>query len=197
MLRNIEIGLSNIDEIEEEIEGIYIWFLKPKNLNEEKCLKFFHAFNNFEIKLEGMSVLNNSSKFGDIFKGKILRIEKEEIEKRIENVDLNFILEFTKNNPIPLYLGKSRNLKKRIKQHYDGYLDKKNIPSNVFSKFENDTDLESSFFGSRLSEFNSPIWFGENELTIGIYYDKSLSSEQITELEFFLNRFYKPILGIN
>lgn len=193
-----ELKIKEIDLIEDRSQGIYTWYLKPKNLNQTKLLMLYKRLNNFEIELHGRGVFNTSAKFGDSFSGNLARIASDKIEEKIKSLDNDFILSFLNLNSVPLYIGRSVNLRARLRKHYDGYLEA--MSNNYISLFNQNTDLdseeESGYFGLRLANFNKEKWFSENELRIGIYEKKDIDYNDIKNIEYYLNRTYKPILGL-
>jgi hypothetical protein len=194
-----EIKIKEIESLENEIEGVYSWHLKPKRLDENKIIKLFEVFNKFEMKLFGNSVFNSSSKFGDKFEGELIRLKGNiDISSKVKSIDKDFIISFLNFNSIPLYIGRSKNIKKRLNQHYEGYLDAMtaNFLSTMGQEFEDDSDEESGYFGMRLANLNNGKWFNDNELFIKYYSKPNLDYDSVKDIEFYLNRLYRPILGI-
>jgi hypothetical protein len=194
-----EIKIRDIDLIDDETQGIYSWHLKPKRLDENKILKLFEAFNKFEMKLTGSAIFNQTSKFGDKFEGKLNRNNGiVDVSENIKSLNIDFLITFLKENSFPLYIGRSKNIKKRLTQHYNIYRNAMttNFLATMIQEFDNDTDEESGYFGMRLANLNQDRWFLENELFIKYYSNEELNYDSIKEIEFFLNRFYKPILGL-
>ena len=193
-----ELKIKEIELIDDRSQGIYAWYLKPKTLNQTKLLMLYKRLNNFEIELHGRGVFNNSSKFGDSFNGNLARVASNKIEDKIKSLDNDFILSFLRLNSVPLYIGRSVNLRARLRKHYDGYLEA--MSNNYISSFNENSDLdseeESGYFGLRLANFNKEKWFSENELRIGIYEKKDIDYNDIKNIEYYLNRTYKPILGL-
>ena len=193
-----EIRIRDIDLIPDKSQGIYSWHLQPKKLNQVKYYKLYERLNNFEIELQGSGVFNNSSKFGDSFKGGLKRDNSASIDEKIKNLNDEFIISFLTNNSIPLYIGRSVDLRGRLKKHYSGYLDamSRNYLSSFNQKSNFDSEEESGYFGLRLANFNKEKWFLENELKIRIFINNTIPYDQIKGIEFYLNRSYKPILGL-
>lgn len=194
-----EIQIKEIDKLEDRMHGIYVWYLKPKRLDDNKILKLYEAFNKFEIKLSGNTVFNNYSKFGDYFNGKLIRNEANtDLLNKIGSLDKEFVISFLKLNPLPLYIGRSVNIKKRLNQHYNGYLQATSINflATMINEFDDDSDEESSYFGMRLAKLNKDKWFNDNEMSISYFSKSELNYDSIKGIEFFLNRLYKPILGL-
>jgi len=194
-----EIKIKQIDDIDDQTVGIYSWHLKPRKLDENKIKKIYEVFSKFEINLFGNVVLNNFTKFGDSFHGELNRkLDNEELYEKAKQVDIDFIIEFLKQNALPLYIGRSKNVKNRLHQHYKSYLNSVslNFLTSQLVKFEDDTDEESGYFGIRLANLNYERWFNENELFIKYYTKEQLNYDQIKDIEYLLNRLYKPILGM-
>lgn len=194
-----ELRVKEIDTILDKSIGIYSWYLKPKKVDDKKIIKIYEFLSNFEIRLSGKAVSNSSPKFGDTFNGHINReLENKEFSQKATNVDNDFIANFLQNNALLLYIGRSKNIKNRLNQHWDCYrmnqsLNYINLQS---SDFENDSSEESGYFGERLANLNSSKWFNENELFIRYFTKEDLDYEMVKNMEFLLNRIYKPILGL-
>jgi hypothetical protein len=204
-----EIKIKDINSINDNAIGIYSWHLKPKRLDENKLLKIYEVFNTLEVSLSGKSFYKNNTKFGDKFDGILNRkLDSEGLSNKINDIDKSFINDFFKINSTPLYIGRSKDLKRRLNQHYNSYINaisinfrmsivKKNEES-LQENFEKiiDLDEESSYFGNRLANFNTGKWFTDDELIIRYYEQSDLIYDQIKDIEFYLNRLYKPILGL-
>ena len=194
-----ELQIKEFNNLDDKMHGIYVWYLKPKRLDDNKVLKLYEAFNKFEIKLSGNTVFNDNYKFGDYFKGKLTRnMANSDLTKKSISLDKEFIISFIKSNSMPLYIGRSINIKKRLNQHYEGYLyaTSINFLATMNNDFDEDSDEESSYFGMRLARLNHDKWFNDNEMSISYYSKPELDYDSIKGIEFYLNRLYKPILGL-
>jgi hypothetical protein len=196
-----EFRIQDRDNIN-DVLGIYAWHLKLKEIDESRAIKLFEIFNSFDIKLSGNTIYNNTYKFGDSFEGNFNRkIQTDEIRKRLNNIDIELLTCFLKHNSIPLYIGRSKKLRKRISEHYKGYLEAMPLISSNSKRlesieFEEDSEEESSYFGKRLARLNKEKWFNPNELIIHIYENNEKEFDKIKNTEYYLNRLYKPILGL-
>jgi hypothetical protein len=194
-----EIKLGDRHLIEDNLQGIYSWHLKPRRLTPDKVSKIYDAFNRFEICLSGTSIFNKSSKFSDNFIGKINReLENKSLESKFSKIDQKFLILFFQNNSLPIYIGRSKNIKGRLESHYAKYLEaiSANFLNSMTEDFDFDSEEESGYFGLRLANLNKERWFNENELFIRYYNKSDLNYDEIKDLEYYLNRLYKPILGI-
>jgi hypothetical protein len=191
------IKISEIDSIDENFCGIYSWLLLPKRLTPEKLVRLKSSFSQLEVKLKGSSTLN---KFSEIYSAEFRRDESYIDTSLYAEYELDFIKEVLSQITIPLYVGRSINLKNRLNQHWKNYINARSDlrEKESYCRFENlDSDEESNYFGFRLADFNSDNWFGESELSIKIFYENSkTNNHSIKRVEYFLNRYYKPILGL-
>ncbi len=48
----------------------------------------------------------------------------------------------------------------------------------------------------RLARLNQDKWFNDNEMSISYYTKPELDYDSVKGIEFYLNRLYKPILGL-
>ena len=135
--------------------------------------------------------------FGDIYEGTLdyKSIRSDSSISRLAKEYKLFLsfLDFTEALIIPLYIGKSKNLNRRIKQHVEYLEDAKSI-----SFFENEnTEKEelknfSERFGMILKDCGI-LGLRTNMLSLKIVY---LEEENISEFEANLNYLYKPLFGI-
>lgn len=190
-----EYRLTEIDDIPDKIEGIYSWQLKPST-SPEMLIKLFSEFNTGRIELSGKLKLNNTLKFDEKYLGYIERKQNEKVIELSTKLDLDFVDEVINRMPLYLYLGRSKNVKSRILKHIDNYNNNTVIPP-VPDNLSEDSIAKwfSNSFGSRLAVLNKDKWFLEHELFINVFNNKNLKYDEIKDLEYYLNRLYKPLLG--
>lgn len=199
---------SEFSKIEERA-GCYTIFLDWSRIREsdfandiQKRTDFLNAI--FKVYMPNPIFVNASrhlfdkkQSFGESYSGSIKHDDIRELVLPCSIVD-NFntflaFLEFLKTLIIPLYIGKTKNLNRRLKQHVD-YLSSHNLSAEV--------DLENSEV-DRLKNFSERFSYTLNECkTLGlrtvmisarIVY---LEENEITEFESNLNYIYKPLFGL-
>lgn len=191
------IKISEIDSIPDSVMGIYSWHLLPKRLTIEKLIRLNDSFSKFHVTLNGASTLN---KFSEVFTADFRKLESSLDIIDFSESEFNLIKSVFSHITIPLYIGRTKNLKNRLNQHWKNYINARSDLREMYSLDVSqplDSDEESSYFGLRLAHFNSDNWFGESELFIKIFEKESVfEHETIKRVEYYLNRFYKPILGL-
>jgi len=135
--------------------------------------------------------------FGELYVGALEHKENRTINSSSRlaldyNLFLNF-LDFTKSLIIPLYIGKSKNLNRRIKQHVEYLEDAKTILNFDIEKSEKEELKNFSERFSIIAKDCSNLGLRTNMLSVKIVY---LDEDSITEFESNLNYLYKPLFGL-
>ena len=135
--------------------------------------------------------------FGETYSGDIKYDDIRSINlpsQFVENFEVFLaFLDFVKTLIIPLYIGKSKNLNRRLKQHRD-YLTTQSFGTSYeidieeIERFKNFSDR----FSSILKE-NKLLGLRTSMLSARIVY---LKDSEITEFETNLNYIYKPLFGL-
>ena len=196
-------GFSSLDSVPETM-GLYSWHLKlsyiPSNVYQRssKMQKLHFSLNREELELNASRRLFGHLKFQEKYEGRLTR-KKLDLSNYDIDDSIGCIQTVFNELSLPIYIGKSRQLNTRLRQHSEAYIEAQSIDpiSSEFSEIEFDTTKESSYFGSRLADLNSDTWFLESELFVKVYEAETESYEQISTAEYYLNRTLKPLLGIN
>ena len=102
-------------------------------------------------------------------------------------------MNFVNSLIIPIYIGKSKNLNRRLKQHVDFLNNSKTYKSSTIENV--DIDALKNFsdrFGNILNEC-AHLGLRTNMLSVQIIY---LEEKLITEFESNLNYIFKPLFGL-
>lgn len=187
--------------------GCYIWFFNYARIRKsnfetkEARMKFLEAIYGIHqpnsLKIEATKLYNRMKQhFGEEYSG-IIEINNNQYHNFFEIAENNesfySFLEVIGTNPIPLYIGKSENLKNRIYQH-NQFLE--HIPPTSNSSATEEEYVLLKNFSERINKFMhdyKSFGISLNMLSVKILY---LPTESITSFENSLNRLYKPILGI-
>lgn len=168
--------------------GIYGWFYNFKNL-------FSHIENKdmFTAELERISkALSYPPLKGElqgplgvvfsVYMENIDYLKKSEIEKKVKNLDsesFKIFFQILNEFSLPLYVGISKNLKRRYEGHIRSYIDAKKANS-----------ISVKSFGERLNSMNI-----EPRELIFKYYLVEKNNKARQSIEFILNRLFKPYGG--
>ena len=157
--------------------GIYVWFYNFKNLqeifkkgNEKNFYSKLENLINILPELTGTVYSTFDIEYNLDFQPSISFKNLNQIKKEV----LNEFLSFLEILELPLYVGRSQNLKERYIQHLGDY---------KRDSFERD------IFASRMVKYKIEI---EDLKFCGKYID---NKELINDLEYLLNRVIKPIGG--
>ncbi len=173
-----------------DLPGIYAWYVTPNNKEELQC--FLDIFGSSHIKIEG------KGRFNESFKGH-LRSKSLQFDR---SVNLYFLKSVLRGIASPIYIGISKqSLLVRLEQHKTlitaylcgtssklskNFVDEDEKASNVFAKRIADKIRDSD---SKISEINLFVR--------AIVMPEDLTPTDLVNIEFFLNRSIKPILGSN
>jgi hypothetical protein len=197
---------DNLDSVQEK-PGCYIWFLnvariREKDFEEEQSRKnllealfSIHQPNSMHVNISRLHK-DKMQQFGENYSGPVhiadsLILQNSEI---VTNKDsfLSF-LQITGSLPIPLYIGKSENLYRRIRQH-NLFLKGMASPTNpLINQQEYDSLRNFSERFNNIIEKHRSSGISLNMLHVKVIY---LPLNAIADFETNLNRLYKPILGI-
>jgi len=199
---------SDIDSIIEK-PGCYCWYIDWTRIRksdfENDQLKRENIINAiFKVYSPNPIFINATRKiyektqyFGETYFGTLKYDDSQKnsvISKISSDTNLFFtFLHFTNSLIIPLYIGKSKNLKRRIKQHVDYLEDTKSI-NNIDLDISDNEALKnfSERFGRILNECVT-LELRTNMLSVKLVY---LKEDEITEFESNLNYLYKPLFGL-
>jgi len=202
------ISYSDISKIKEK-PGCYSWFIDWTNIRHSDFEKdtnkrldlinaIFKVYEPNPIFVNATRQLNErTQQFGDIYEG-ILDYRNNKTfnsTNRIAN-DFNLFLiflNFTKCLIIPLYIGKSKNLNRRIKQHVEYLEDAKTLINSDLEKSDKEDLKNFSDRFSLIAKDCTSLGLRTNMLSVNLVY---LEEENITEFESNLNYLYKPLFGI-
>lgn len=196
------------DSIEAK-SGCYSWFIDWTHIrktdfeyDELKRVKLIEAiyevYSPNPISIEAFREgFGKKQMFGEVYSGGI-SIVGGKSTKNIINICKNSnvffsYLDFVNSLKIPLYIGKSKNLNRRIKQHLD-FLDDFGLISLTVSDEEEREVLKnfSQRFQSVLTVC-SDLGLRPNMLSVNIIY---IEEDIITDFEYHLNRVYRPLFGL-
>mgnify|MGYP005855346677 CR=1 FL=1 len=185
------IKFNQIEKINQN-SGIYSWhlyFRESTHLNE-----YHERHNNKKYKA------NISGSFGEKIIGDLYsrrKFSRKSVEKE------RFLVDLTMSLAPPLYIGISNNLKRRLLDHAEylklfvyGEITK---TKSKLARKDIDTEIESTFFAGRLGSAMKDLHsINLNNLYVKIFeFENDISKKDLLEIEFFLNRTYKPIYGRN
>jgi len=141
--------------------------------------------------------LGNTQEFGEKYEGTldfIRGLRRENIIKIAENFDV-FIgfLNFVSSLIIQLYIGKSKNLNKRIKRHLNFLNDADSQSDSEIESTEREILKNFSQRFNKTLKANRPLGLRDHMLSVKVIY---LPEEFISEFEKNLNYIYKPMFGI-
>jgi hypothetical protein len=197
---------SAFDNIKEE-SGCYCWYIdwariRPsdfemdvkKRVNLVNAMFKLYAPN--PIWVDGVKMLNKTKQsFGEMYEGKLeskLLRSNDSYCKLATDIFLFWsFLEFSKSLIIPLYIGKSKNLKLRIKQH-TAYLFNPNADITYETSEKEILKNFSERFNNVAKECGN-LGLKPHMLSVKLIY---LKEENISEFESNLNYLYKPLFGI-
>jgi hypothetical protein len=200
---------SAFNNIKEE-PGCYCWYIdwtnirlsdfeknKVNRLNLLRAIFDVYAPNSIYVEAS-RKFYERTQHFGEKYEGPIGYIKHDKLPSMTEFLaeDFNLFKAFiysTKSLIIPIYIGKSKNLKSRIKQHVEfinlkeavGNLGIDNLEQEVLKNFsERFKNLKKKF---------SNLGLRQNMLSVKLIY---MAEDKITEFESSLNHLYKPLFGI-
>jgi hypothetical protein len=196
------------DKIEQisEAPGCYIWYFNISRIREEdfteeqsrknllEALFSIHQPNSMYVSVSRLLKKDKVQQFGENYNGHVC-IDEESLlsfSEIVTNEDtFKLFLQITGSLPIPIYIGKSENLNRRLKQH-DLFL--QNIPSSDnLTQEEYDSLKNFSERVNNIMEKHRISGIHPNMLHVKVVY---LPLDAISNFETNLNRLYKPILGI-
>jgi len=170
--------------------GIYAWFMifnKRNSINEYS--EIFHQ-KKLEAKIKG--------NLGEKYEGSLRQIPKDFKNDIFKKNDLSLI---SKVFAPPIYIGVSNNLCSRLTQHANElddilYSSKYEYVHDLFDE-DLDSPKESKYFASRLGKvLKKKRSIDLNSLLIKTCeFDDIMTRKEIYNLEYFLNRTYKPLYG--
>lgn len=200
MMKIEEIKYNEIRKVKEE-PGLYAWYMDYNVEMQSDSYQNFFISKLFDLKITG--------NLGETYEGKISQIKSNENIQSNFNKDLFKIA--TELINIPIYIGISKNLYKRLSKHRDlleGYsndevdqphlMNQDKINSDNIDENKIDTNEESKYFAQRLGRQLEKLNLSKKHLRVKIIYcDTSITKAQLLNTEFLLNRTYYPILGRN
>jgi hypothetical protein len=201
-----------------EKPGIYAWYFRPEltdhdvlsliqkvkespiNRNQEvedflfeRLFKYF-TLSSYQVEITGQ--------LKPKYKGRIQHtqeIAKGLVDRIAENPERLFIIRdlLQSTSPMfasPLYIGMSKNLRARIKQHCSFIKELRERSLNPFSKiFENELSEEEKNFAQRIVERDIP----SSRLFIAYETTKETDDKINVDVETIVNRIYFPAFGRN
>lgn len=189
--------------------GCYSWFIdwthirksdfeydKVKRVKLIEAINEVYTPNSFSIDAYREGV-GNQQKFGEIYSGNMSFVGSKS-SKNFSNICENYdtflgYLGFVNSLIIPLYIGKSKNLNRRIKQHLDFLDDIGLISLTVPDEEERDVLKNFSQRFQNILTLCADLGLRPNMLSVNIIY---LEEEKITDFEYHLNRVYRPLFGL-
>jgi hypothetical protein len=189
--------------------GCYCWFIdwsqiqKQEYKNSEskrrgliQAIANVYSPNSLLVKASREG-LGNIQEFGESYEGALI-FSGCLSEKDIVNVSRDFdvfysYLGILSSIIFPLYIGKSKNLNKRVRRHID-YLNDADNQSNLDLDYSEQEILKN--FSQRFNKIlqrNRVLGLRDHMLSIKVIY---LPEELISSFEKNLNYIYKPIFGI-
>ena len=132
-----------------EYPGLYSWYIRPKPNRENEIIPLFSA-------------LASQNKLDVNAKGKLRLEYYGTLQKKIKEhatLDPEFARNLFITVPFPLYIGISKNLRKRLKTHCDKLQEhsltaSENFPTSsefISELIEWDSDEESTYFAARIT----------------------------------------------
>jgi hypothetical protein len=182
-------NFSDLHKVE-PLPGIYSWWL---SFDSDFDIKTFHEFflqKKFSIEMQG--------NLNEHYKGDLNQKQGSNIDF---NIDPNLLKETFSHFNVPIYIGISKNLKKRLETHSrllnDKYIDEIIYNKNFYESVASDSDEESTYFAERLAS-KIKNKFKLNALHVKVIYrDKNYERSNLIKAETYLNRTLFPILGRN
>ncbi|WP_207424296.1 hypothetical protein [Desertivirga brevis] len=184
-------ALSELDKIP-EVPGIYAWYLKLDSTNLEDYFKLYKQ-KRIKVNIEGPLKESYQGSIKSTYNAK-------DFESPSIDFDLCEIASLAFSPP--LYIGISKNLKRRLNEHGDElediYFGKTKLsPPTPLRKIDFDTEKESSHFaqriGTTIKSFRkmklSSLYIRTIEMPVGYIWN------DLQKVEKYLNRTYNPIYG--
>lgn len=195
-------------DLVQEVPGCYIWYFNIARIREEdftevqsrknllEAVFSIHQPNSMSVNVSRLLQKDKVQQFGENYSGYVSIDDQSVISfsEIVTNADtFKLFLQITESLPIPLYIGKSENLKRRLNQH-NSFL--QSIPSSYNSQLTQEEYDSLKNFSERVNniiEKHRSSGIHPNMLHVKVIY---LPSDAIANFETSLNRLYKPILGI-
>ena len=147
-----------------------------------------------EVRREGFG---NNQEFGELYKGSLdIRTKDQNLSINDITSDFEIFFNFLKcvsETVVPLYIGKSKNLHQRIKQHVDFLNDADNQKHSDLEQLDRELLKNFSQRFNRTLQKNKHKGLRDHMLAVKMIY---LSEFFISEFEKNLNFIYKPLFGI-
>lgn len=204
--------ITDLQDLDKKLgKGIYSWYLLPPPFGDNSSLKSYHTlFWDKEFKTDVRS------KLGEHYSGSIDYKLSESLNSRLSNFDFTDpdhqkifrMSSLLFSNPI--YIGRSVNLEDRLRAHIKELRKYIDDPASFEEAFNNDTfeldsDFESSSFAKRISSYLYNTLGREsfkNKVSLNYFVVKvmsikseSIKDEDLIDLEYYLNRTFRPIIG--
>ncbi len=198
---------SDLTSIEEK-SGCYCWYIDWSRIRKSdyendvnRRVKLINSI--FKVYSPNPIFINSHKQmfektqyFGETYSGLIKydgfrTFNSDSIVCQNYDVFMSFI-NFVNSLIIPIYIGKSKNLNRRIKQHVD-FLENVNI-TRLSSNEEGIESLKN--FSERFSiilDENKTLGLKKNMLSVKIIY---LDEALITDFEYNVNYIFKPLFGL-
>jgi hypothetical protein len=189
--------------------GCYIWYIDwtqikqqdyqqdhTKRINLIEAIFDVYSPNSLyvEAKREGFG---NNQEFGELYAGSLnIRTKDQQILIQDVTSDFELFCSFLKTVTeivVPLYIGKSKNLNQRIKQHVDFLNDADNQKHSDLEIFDRELLKNFSQRFNRNLQINKHKGLRDHMLGVKVIY---LPENYISEFEKNLNFIYKPFFGI-
>ena len=204
--------ITDLQELNKKLgRGIYAWYLLPPPFGDNSSLKSYHTLfwdKKFETGIK--------SKLGEQYKGIVDYELNDKLNSKLSSFDFTGqdhqkILRMTSllfSNP--LYVGRSINLDDRLKLHIKELRKFIDNPAPFDEAFDNvivelDSDTESSSFAKRISSYLFNTLGKEsfkNKISLNYFIVKvmtiksdSFDDEDLVDLEYYINRTFRPIIG--
>ena len=203
MFQAEQLQIKQIDSYPDKVGGIYAWFYKPKKIKKEGIDKLRMLYSSLDLSLYAKSTIY---RFKDEIVGGLHRKHYRD-ESLYSEDELNFLRTFIVNHGMPIYIGRTRNFRNRLRQHLECFeqerstlvlskLNEADLDPEINEEIDlNDTNLESSLFGRRLARINRDQWLKINDIYIYLYKFNDGDLSAVKRCEYYLNRLYRPILG--
>ena len=209
VLENFTFFKGNFDEYKSKLKGkkgIYAWYLMPSETDDDGLNDYYKVFNN-----KNFTATFESEKFSEIYKGKDIKSDwSEKFKKEIREES------FTKESKkafqfsallfsSPIYIGKSKDLAKRISCHFEKLNEKISLRYSQLddvNEDEQDDSNKSEVFATRIcklvrDEDKKNPWDMNNFIVrVIVFNNEEINDEKVTKIEKVLNRIFKPAIGI-
>lgn len=201
---------SEFNTIPENSLGLYSWYFFPDPPIDAVIKPYNQFFRSKEYSATVKNVLKEEY-FGNL-KGKHLfednKFESYDFTNKNSSIYLKLATIFF--SP-PIYIGRSIDLKKRLKTHLDilrnilntgEFENSYKIYDQSISDEEIDNENESNCFANRIGKIISEIDKDSDFFKISnffvkvIIFKENIPDEDLNKIEYFLNRTYNPLAGL-